>query len=357
MEISPYLTQYDTFRAMLETNSAFDCPLSIAPLVNHTDRHFRRLFRLIAPHSTLYTEMLVAQAIVYGDGNKLLAFSPEESPVVAQLGGCDPTLMAEAANIAESYGYAGINVNLGCPSNRVRDGGFGARLMEQPDLVVKILESVLASTDLPVTVKCRIGTERYNSADWFQEFIGSVVNTGIDGIVIHARIADLSGKTTAYNLNVPPLNYDRVKETQDLVKPVPITLNGGLHTVEDALAAQTWAKRIMVGRMALEDPCALHKLHGRIFNESMSYDPFEILSTYREYVVKQLEMGTPLHAMTRHILKLFNGFPGARRFRRTLSTEGIDRHAGIGVFDKAISCIQSPLTTPILSPPSMSIAV
>ena len=315
--------------------------LSISPLVGHTDRHFRFLYRLIAPRAILYSEMIVAQAIVYGDEKRLLMHSEEEIPVVAQLGGSDPALMAQAASIAETFDYSAININLGCPSKRVSQGGFGARLMEHPRIVLEVIRAIKRVVTIPVTVKCRIGTDQVGGTDWLEGFLAGLVEEGIDGIVIHARIADLSGRSTAYNLNVPPLDYEIVRQMIDIFPDVPITLNGGLNTVERALEAKQWADRIMVGRMALDSPSSVRTLHGHIFDESTELDAFDIAARFREYMVVKLQEGVPLHAMTRHALKLFNGYRGARSYRRILSTKAIDRNADISVFDEALQHIIS----------------
>ena len=319
--------------------AAFQRPLSIAPMVDHTDRHFRFLTRLIVPRATLYTEMLVAQAIVFGDQQRLLGFSPEESPVIAQIGGSDPELLATAVRIVTQYNYAGINLNLGCPSKRVTSGGFGACLMESPANVALLIQSLKDATHLPVTVKCRLGTDQVGGLVWLRDFIAQMIDSGADGIVLHARIADLSGVSTRYNLSVPPLDYKAVELMQKSFKTTPIVLNGGLDSVAGAVAVQAWAHCIMVGRMALKSPAKLAELHNHLYQDASSFDPFSILKEYRRYMSRQLSEGKKFSSMSRHLMHLFTGYPGARLFRQHLANHATRPDASVAILDDATSFI------------------
>ena len=331
MNFSPYLTHYE---AIAHLNS-----LSIAPMVDHTDRHCRRLLRLVAPEATLYTEMIVAQAIVYGDSRRVLTFSPEEHPVIAQIAGADPSIVGEATQIVAEFGYDAVNLNVGCPSKRVKNGGFGACLMERPYEVFSIVRAMKNATKLPVTVKCRLGTDRIDGYEQLFSFAKGLRDCGVDGIIVHARIADLSGASTRYNLNVPPLDWDMVERLQRDIPEVSFTLNGGLNDVSSIRQVRSWIDRVMVGRIALKRPDVLASMHASIYDELNDYTPWEVAQRYRDYIREQLDLGVPLRAMTRHMLSLFHGEKGAKRFRQHLSTYANRKDATIETFDDALSCL------------------
>ena len=306
-------------------------------MVDHTDRHCRRLLRLVAPKATLYTEMIVAQAIVYGEATRILQFSQEEHPVVAQLAGAEPRMLADATQVVSEFGYDAVNLNVGCPSKRVKNGGFGACLMERPDEVFAIVRAMKEATDLPVTVKCRLGTDRVSGYEQLLSFAKGLHDCDVDGIVVHARIANLSGASTRYNLNVPPLHWDMVKRLQHDVPGATFTLNGGLTDVSHIEQVTTWIDRVMVGRIALNRPDILAAIHALVYGESNDYSPWQIAKRYRGYMVEQLALGVPMRAMTRHTLSLFHGLKGARRFRQHLSTFANREDATIEVFDDALA--------------------
>ncbi len=313
--------------------------LSVAPMVDHTDRHCRRFLRLVAPKATLYTEMIVAQAIVYGDIERLLKFSPEEHPVVAQLAGADPHMLADATQIITEFGYDAVNLNVGCPSKRVKNGGFGASLMERPNDVFSIVRSMKNATDLPITVKCRLGTDQVNGYDKLLKFVMGLRECGVNGVIAHARIADLSGVSTRFNLNVPPLDWRMVERLQHDVPDIHFTLNGGLTSVAHIEEVTSWIDRVMVGRIALKRPDILAAMHAAIYDEVNSYSPLEVASTYRPYLQEQLGLGVPLRAMTQHLLSLFHGTPGAKQYRQYLSTHASKADATIETFDSALQKI------------------
>ena len=312
-------------------------PLSIAPMVDHTDRHCRRLLRLVAPKATLYTEMIVAQAIVYGDENRLLTFSAEEHPVVAQLAGDDPVMLADASQTVTDFGYDAVNLNVGCPSKRVKKGGFGACLMESPGKVFEIVRAMKHATRIPVTVKCRLGTDRVNGYDQLYAFVKGLQACGVDGIIVHARIANLSGASTRYNLNIPPLDWEMVKRLQNDFQGVAFTLNGGLNDISHIKQVSNWIERVMVGRTALKRPDILAAMHKEIYQEAAAYSPWQVVREYRDYVISQLAIGEPLRVMTRHMLSLFHGIKGAKRFRQLLSTHAIRKNASIEILDDAMA--------------------
>ena len=310
-------------------------------MVAHSDRHFRRLMRLVAPRASIYTEMLVAQAIVFGDSARLLGFSDAEHPVIAQLGGAEPTMLADATQIVSEFGYDAINLNVGCPSKRVQTGGFGACLMEDPDLVFQLVRAMKNASSLPITVKCRLGTDRVSGYPWLLNFVTGLRDHGADAVVIHARIARLDGFSTRYNLNVPPLEWHQVERLQDDLPNLPITLNGGIQTLQDLEQVQAWTKQVMVGRVALNRPDVVAAMHAYLYGEDLNYSPRRIATTYRDYMVEQLNHGVPLKSMTRHLLSLFHGVRGSKRYRQHLSLYARDQAAGIEIFDEAVSMLQS----------------
>lgn len=312
--------------------------LSVAPMVGHTDRHCRRLLRLIAPRATLYTEMIVAQAVVRGDATRLLALTTPEHPVIAQLGDSDPARLAEAALVVEEYGYDAVNLNVGCPSKRVAEGGFGACLMERPQEAAAIVRSMKRVSKLPVTVKCRLGTDRVSGYPWLKRFVLDLQDAGVDGVVVHARIADLSGRSTRFNLNVPPLDWHMVERLQQDVE-VPLTLNGGVKNLCDIQRSTKWIDRVMVGRVALKRPDILAEMHDALYHDRASFNPMSVCLAFRDYIVEQLAMGVPLRAMTRHMLALFHGVSGAKVFRQHLSTHAKRPSVSIGAFDDALEHI------------------
>lgn len=347
MEISPYLTHYE---AIVNADA-----LSVAPMVDHTDRHCRRLLRLVAPKATLYTEMIVAQAIVFGNADRLLQFSPEEHPVVAQVAGADPVMLADATQVVAEFGYDAVNLNVGCPSKRVMNGGFGACLMERPDDVFAIVRAMKQATELPVTVKCRLGTDRVNGYDQLLRFVKGLQECRADGIIVHARIADLSGVSTRFNLNVPPLDWHMVERLQEDIPDIRFTLNGGLTSVSHIKEVTNWIDRVMVGRIALKRPDILAAMHASIFREANDFSPWKVASVYRTYLQAQLNLGVPLRAMTVHLLSLFHGQSGSKHYRRHLSTHATSSDATISTFDDALAELSNKESDRLSIDPDVSV--
>lgn len=317
-----------------EKERAFiDRRLSVAPMMEWTDRHCRYLHRLFAPHALLYTEMIVAAAIVRGDARRLLALDPAEHPVALQLGGSDPGQLAEAAGIGEAAGYAEINLNVGCPSDRVRSGSFGACLMLQPRLVADCVERIRAAVRVPVTVKCRIGVDARDDYEFFAQFVDEVAAAGIDALIVHARAAILGGLTPKENREIPPLKYDYVHRLKRERPELTVVLNGGLGDLPSILAhcapassaadgapARAGLDGIMVGRAAYHRPRILAELETALIDPDwIAPDPEEVIERMVCYARGQTSAGVRLHSITRHMQGLMSGQEGARAWRRFLS--------------------------------------
>ncbi|MCA0424832.1 MAG: tRNA dihydrouridine(20/20a) synthase DusA [Proteobacteria bacterium] len=320
---------------------------SIAPMMDWTDRHCRAFHRTLTQRALLYTEMVTTGAVIHGPRERLLGFSAVEHPVAIQLGGSDPADLARAARIAADYGYDEINLNCGCPSDRVQNGRFGACLMREPALVADCVAAMKAAVRLPVTVKCRIGVDDQDPDEALNTLADAVTAAGVNGLVVHARKAWLQGLSPKENRDVPPLDYDIVFRLKARLRQVPISINGGIATLEAAKALLmprdgVALDSVMLGRAAYQSPALLMGVDAAIFDEDMrEKTPFEALDAYRCYVAVRLAEGVPLHAMTRHILGLFQGVPGARQFRRHLSVEGVKSGAGLDVYDAAVNLVRN----------------
>ena len=290
-------------------------------MVGHTHRYGRYLLRKLVGDATLYTEMLVDNSLIHGPTRKLLEFDESEHPVIAQIAGTNPDTMATAAALVESYGYDGININVGCPSPRVRAGGFGAVLMENPLSLCEIVDAIQDKITIPLSIKCRIGTERRNSYDRFSEFIETVSTHGVQTFIVHARIAVLNGLTTAQNLNVPPLRYDYVEKFKRDHPELTIVLNGGLTDVTEIQDVLTWADGIMIGRLALKHPRQLAWLMSTLNNDNTCYDPFQLAMDYCEYANPAFtrRRNSP-SKLIQPLLNLFEGFKGAKKYKNFLTT-------------------------------------
>ena len=288
-------------------------------MMDWTDRHCRYFMRLLSPGALLYTEMVTAAAIVHGDAERMLRFNSEEHPVALQLGGSDPDWMARATALASGYGYDEININVGCPSDRVQSGQFGACLMARPRLVADCYAAMQAQTDMPVTVKSRIGIDDQDSYDFLVAFVEPLAAAGCRKFVVHARIAILEGLSPKENRSVPPLDYERVYRLKADFPDFEIILNGGIETVNQVDAALDKVDGVMIGRQAYHQPYLLTELESH-FNPG--WDPpsrAEIVERMVPYVDRELASGTRLSSITRHMLGLFAGQPGARAWRRYLS--------------------------------------
>ena len=315
--------------------------LSVAPMMDWTDRHERYFLRQFSRHLWLYTEMIAAAAVVHGDRDRLLEMNPAEHPVSLQLGGCEPELLATATKIGAEYGYDEINLNLGCPSDRVQAGRFGACLMKEPELVGDCIGAMRGSTDLPITAKIRLGVDECDSDLELHAFVGMLEEAGVERVVVHARKAWLQGLSPKQNREVPPLQYDRVYSLKRAFPQLAIELNGGLANLDAAATALAQVDGCMLGRAAYHHPGILLHTDSRLFGESNpATSEHQIVERLVPYVETELARGTPLHAMTRHWLGLFQGQPGARAFRRHLSTEGPKRKFDLQVLLEAVSCLQ-----------------
>ncbi|WP_149142513.1 tRNA dihydrouridine(20/20a) synthase DusA [Gemmobacter caeruleus] len=320
--------------------------LSVAPMMDWTDRHCRFFHRLMTRRAMLYTEMVTAPAIIHGPKARLLDYSAEEHPVALQLGGSDPRELAQATALARGWGYDEVNLNCGCPSDRVQSGCFGAVLMENPPLVADCLRAMAGETDMPVTVKCRIGVDDQEPAEILPRFIETVAAAGIRHFVIHARKAWLQGLSPKENREIPPLDYPLVLAMKQRFPELTICLNGGVATLDQARALlDQGLDGVMIGRAAYHDPG--HALIGAdaLWGDDFAPDAHAVVQAMKPYIDAHLSGGGRLHQITRHMLGLFTGRPGARGWRRVLS-EGASRPgAGLALIDRALAEVQAAPVT------------
>lgn len=311
---------------------------AVAPMMDWTDRHCRSFHRLLSRHATLYTEMVTAAAIIHGPRERLLGFDEAEHRIVVQLGGSDPEALAKAAKIAESFGYDEINLNVGCPSDRVQGGNFGACLMLTPDLVASCVGAMKAAVKIPVSVKCRLGVDEQDTEMALDQLADAVIKAGCDALTVHARKAWLKGLSPKENREIPPLDYERVYRLKHRLGAYPVTINGGIETIDAIKSHLQHVDGVMLGRAAYHTPEILLEVDPHLFgDESPFQNAFDALEAYFPYIEKQLKDGVPLHAMTRHLLGLFHGRPGARSYRRHLATEGVKRDATLQTLKDALA--------------------
>jgi len=310
--------------------------LCTAPMMDWTDRHCRYFHRLLSPHVRLYTEMVTAPAVVHGDRARLIGFDPSEHPVALQLGGSDPRELAEAARIGEAMGYDEINLNVGCPSDRVQSGRFGACLMREPALVADCVAAMRAAVRIPVTVKCRLGVDEQDEYADLERFIETVRASGCTVFVVHARKAWLEGLSPKENREVPPLNYERVYRLKREFADLTIVINGGIATVAEIDEHLRHVDGVMLGRTAYHEPYRLAEVEARLFGTPLP-DRDEVLARLRPYVDAHLARGDRLQHISRHILGLYQGLPGARAYRRVLSERAHHADAGFDVIEAAIA--------------------
>ena len=315
-----------------------DRRISVAPMMDYTDRHCRYLHRLISPTTLLYTEMVTAHALAHGHVERLLGFDPAESPVALQLGGSDPALLARAARLGEQRGYAEINLNVGCPSDRVQEGNFGACLMAEPQLVADCLSAMLDAVRLPVTVKCRIGIDEHDDYGFLHAFVAEVAAAGCATVIVHARKAVLKGLSPKENREVPPLVYERAWWVKRDFPSLTVIVNGGLRTVPQVTEQLGHVDGVMLGREAYHNPYLLPALHRAVHGDDfVTPEPASITRSMLIYAEREMRAGTPLRAITRHMMGLFAGRAGARAWRRMLS-EGASRPgAGPALMEAALS--------------------
>lgn len=296
--------------------------ISIAPMMDWTDRHCRYFHRLIMPDAQLYTEMVTTGAILFGDRDRHLAFSPQEHPLVLQLGGSDADALATCAKIARKhYGYDEINLNCGCPSDRVQNGSFGACLMNEPDTVARCIEAMIKMVDIPVTVKCRIGIDDCEERPFLERFIKTVSDAGCTTFIVHARKAWLKGLSPKENREVPPLRYDIVADIKRDFPALKIMLNGGVKTRDDVKTALATFDGVMIGREAYQNPWFLHDLQETFFAPRPAASRHDIIEQLIPYLEEQMGKGVPLKSMTRHILGLFHDQRGGKKWRQVISQE------------------------------------
>jgi tRNA-dihydrouridine synthase A len=309
---------------------------AVAPMMEWTDRHCRYFLRLISKRALLYTEMVMAEAVLHGDRERVLGFDEAEHPVGLQLGGGDPKKLSEAARIGADFDYDEINLNIGCPSDRVQSGRFGACLMAEPELVGECVAAMAESSGIPVTVKCRIGIDDQDAEESLNQFIDEVAKAGCSTFIVHARKARLEGLSPKQNRDVPPLDYDRVYRLKQRRPELEIILNGGIESFATAKAELAHVDGVMLGRAAYADPYLLSEVDGALFGDTDTPPSrLDVLDAFRLYIEDRLARGVRLNAMTRHILGLFHGQPRARAFRRHLAENAHLDGAGIEVLDEA----------------------
>ena len=314
---------------------------SIAPMMDWTDRHCRVFHRALTRGARLYTEMLTTGAVIHGDRARLLGFDKSEHPVALQLGGSDPRALAEAARIGKEFGYDEINLNVGCPSDRVKDGRFGACLMAEPKLVAAGVEAMKRAVAIPVTVKCRIGIDDQDPEAALDELARDVVAAGSDALIVHARKAWLSGLSPKENRDIPPLDYDRVYRLKAALPHVPVIINGGIASLDEARAHLAHVDGVMLGRAAYQEPWRLLSVDPDIFGQVAPHASMkEVFEAMLPYIERELGQGTRLHAITRHFVGAYHAVPGARAFRRHLAEHGVRPGAGVNVLRDAIALVE-----------------
>jgi tRNA-dihydrouridine synthase A len=313
---------------------------SVAPMMDWTDRHCRVFHRLMTQRSLLYTEMLTTPAILHGDRKRLLGFDACEHPVALQLGGSNPGELAAAAKIGEDFGYDEINLNVGCPSDRVKDGRFGACLMAEPVLVAACVEAMKRAVDIPVTVKCRIGIDDQDPEIALDALARGVVDAGADALIVHARKAWLNGLSPKENRDIPPLDYDRVYRLKAAMPNVPVIINGGIASLAEAKAHLGFVDGVMLGRAAYQEPWRLLAADPEIFGEVAPHATMkQVFEAMVPYIERELALGTRLHSITRHFVGAYHAVPGARAFRRHLAENGARPGAGVDVLRDAIALV------------------
>ena len=313
---------------------------SVAPMMDWTDRHCRSFHRVLTRRTLLYSEMVTTGAVIHGPRERLLGFDEAEHPVALQLGGSDPADLAASARIGAEFGYREINLNVGCPSDRVQNGRFGACLMREPELVGACVAAMKAAVSLPVTVKCRLGVDDQDTEAALDAMAGAVFAAGADALIVHARKAWLQGLSPKENRDVPPLDYGRVHRLKATWPDRVVAINGGIATVEEAKAQLDFVDGAMLGRAAYGEPAQLLRADPLLYGGAApAADPFEAVEHYEPYVAARLGDGVRLHAMTRHMLGLFNGRPGARAYRRHLATAGTRPDADLGTLRDAVALV------------------
>ena len=313
--------------------------ISVAPMMDWTDRHDRFFLRLIAPKVLLYTEMITTGALLHGDYERFLAYHPEEHPLALQLGGSDPQQLAQCAKLGASFGYDEINLNVGCPSDRVKSGRFGACLMLTPGLVADCIAAMNAVVSIPVTVKCRIGVDHVDSYESLAQFVQTIETAGCHTFIIHARKAWLSGLSPKQNREVPPLQYDVVRKIKKDFPHLTIILNGGIKTIAEIDAQLPYVDGVMIGREAYSNPYFLAEINEKYYSDQM-ISREQVIEKLIPYVEQELKNHVKLSHITRHILGLFQGQAGARSWRRHLSEHAHQEHVGVELIREALHYVR-----------------
>jgi tRNA-dihydrouridine synthase A len=320
---------------------SYDFLFSVAPMMDWTDRHCRVFHRLMTRRARLYTEMLTSGAIIHGDRRRLLAFDTSEHSVALQLGGSSPADLALSAKVGEDFGYDEINLNVGCPSDRVKDGRFGACLMAEPELVAECVAAMKAAVKIPVTVKCRIGIDQQDPEAALDTLARGVVAAGTDALIVHARKAWLNGLSPKQNRDIPPLDYGRVYRLKAVLPDVPVIINGGIGSIEEAREHLAHVDGVMLGRAAYQEPWRLLAVDSELFGEAAPHASMkDVFEAMMPYIARELAQGTRLHAITRHFVGAFHAVPGARAFPRHLAERGVGPGAGIDVLRDAIALVR-----------------
>ncbi len=318
-----------------------DYRFAVAPLMDCTDRHCRVFHRLLTRRARLYTEMLTTGAVLHGDRQRLLGFDAVEHPVALQLGGSDPRDLALAARIGEDFGYDEINLNVGCPSDRVKHGRFGACLMAEPALVAEGVDAIKRAVRLPVTVKCRIGIDDQDPETALDALAGGVVAAGADAVIVHARKAWLNGLSPKQNRDIPPLDYDRVYRLKAAWPELPVVINGGIASLSEARRHLDHVDGVMLGRAAYQEPWRLLNVDRELFGEAPPHTTMQdVFEAMMPYIERELSRGVRLHSITRHVVGAFHGVPGARAFRRALAEHAVKPGAGVDVLRDAMALVE-----------------
>ena len=321
----------------------------VAPMMDWTDRHDRYFLRQISRRALLYTEMVTADAVIHGDRERLLGFSEAEHPLALQLGGAEPDKLARAARIGADWGYNEINLNVGCPSDRVQSGRFGACLMAEPGIVAASVAAMRAAASVPVTVKCRLGIDDQDDYGFLRDFVGRIAEAGCRTVVVHARKAILAGLSPKQNREVPPLDYDRVYRLKRELPALEIVINGGITDLDAAVAHLSQVDGVMLGRAAYQDPYILAEVDGRLFEDPRPLPTrHEVVEMMLPYIDAERRRGTRLNAISRHLMGLFQGCPGARAWRRYLSENACRPDAGSEVVRAAMALVPEQTARPDL---------
>jgi tRNA-dihydrouridine synthase A len=312
----------------------------IAPMMEWTDRHCRAFHRLLTRHALLYTEMVTTGAVLHGDRTRLIGFDPAEHPVALQLGGSDPKALVQCARIAADFGYCEVNLNVGCPSDRVQDGRFGACLMAEPALVGECVAAMKAAVALPVTVKCRLGIDDQDPESALEAMTAAVERAGVAALIVHARKAWLSGLSPRENRDIPPLDYALVYRLKAKHPRLAIIINGGIQTVEAARDHHEHVDGAMMGRAAYQEPWRLLAVDPMLFGEAAPHGSLKAaIEALYPYIGRELERGARLHSIVRHLHGAFHAVPGARAYRRHLATQAVKPDAGVPVLAEALAMV------------------